>query len=84
MLRNVAHLDVQNDFVAMVSREELLHVGSHTGVTAQGVQAPVRVYFQQDWHSGCVGLHRRRPMVMGVQPTRSQTWPEDRLLIYVI
>ena len=63
-----AHLHVHDDLVAVVSREELLHVGSHTGVAAQGVQPSIGVHFQQDWHCGCVSLKGRGSVMMRVQP----------------
>ena len=44
---------MQDDFVVVVSREELLE-----GLTlscGQGVKASIRVDLNQHWHSGCVG-----------------------------
>ena len=62
------YLDVQDDFIAVVSWEELLHVGSDTGLTAERVYSSTWVYTQQDWHSGSVGLNRGGAVVVGVQP----------------
>ncbi len=45
---------MQNDLVAVVSREELAHVG--TGGAAQRVKAAVCVDINDDRHCGCVRL----------------------------
>lgn len=51
-----ADLEMQNDLIAVVSREELLHVG--TGGAAQGVKAAVWVDINDDRHCGCVSHQR--------------------------
>ena len=53
-----AYLDVKNDFIAVVSWEEAVHVGCSTGFTAEGVQTTIWVHAQKDWHCGSVSLHR--------------------------
>ena len=49
-----ADLKMQNDLIAVVSREELTNIG--TGGAAQRVKAAVWVDINDDRHCGCVRL----------------------------
>ena len=52
--RSIAYLKVHEDLIAVVSREELPHVG--TGSTPNWVQTTVRVHINDDRHCRCVRL----------------------------
>ena len=57
---------MQNDLIAVVSREELAHVG--TGGAAQRIKAAVCVDIYNYRDCGCVRLQGRRAMMVGVNP----------------
>ena len=59
---------MQNDLIAVVSREELAHIS--TGGAAQRVKATIWVDINDDRHRGCVRHQRRRAVVVGVDPAQ--------------
>ena len=57
VMYGITDLNVQDDLVTVVSREEPLHIGCSTGGTAQGVETPSGVHVQENWHCGCMCLY---------------------------
>lgn len=57
---------MQDDFIAVVIREELLQ--ACTGLTPQGVKPAVWVDINDNRHGGCVSHQGRRAMMVGVNP----------------
>ena len=54
MQDHITHLEVHEDLIVVVSREELHHICA--GSASNGVQTAIGVHINDDWHCGCVRL----------------------------